>query len=67
VHVVPSGDQWACETDGNIRSTHATQEEAIKQGRLLAEDESSELVIHSKDGRIREKDSHGNDPRSVPG
>jgi hypothetical protein len=35
VHVVPSGDQWACEVSGNIRSTHATQGEAIKQGRFL--------------------------------
>jgi hypothetical protein len=52
---------------GNIRSTHATQDEAIKQGRILAEDQNSELVIHGADGRIREKDSHGNDPRDIPG
>ena len=67
VHVVPSGNLWACEIDANIRSMHETQDEAIKQGRFLAEDQNSELVIHGKDGRIREKDSHGNDPRSVPG
>ena len=45
------------------RSTRETQEEAIKQGRGLAD----ELVIHGKDGRIREKDSHGRDPRDIPG
>ena len=67
VHVVPSGDQWACEVSGNIRSTHATQGEAIKQGRFLAEEQNSELIIHGKDGQIREKDSHGNDPRNIPG
>ena len=27
---------------------------------FLAEDQNSELVIRGKDGRIREKDSHGN-------
>jgi Uncharacterized protein conserved in bacteria (DUF2188) len=67
VHVVPEGNLWACEIDGNIRSTHETQEEAIKEGRGLAEDQNSELVIHGQDGRIREKDSHGNDPRNIPG
>jgi hypothetical protein len=67
VHVVPNGNLWACEIDGNIRSTHETQEEAIKEGRGLAEDQNSELVIHGQDGRIREKDSHGNDPRNIPG
>ena len=67
VHVVPEGNLWACEIDGNIRSTHETQEEAIKEGRGLAEAQNSELVIHGKDGRIREKDSHGNDPRDILG
>ena len=35
VHVVPSGEQWACEIDGNKRSTHATQQEAIETGPSL--------------------------------
>ncbi len=67
VHVVPSGNQWACEIGGNTRSTHDTQDEAIKQGRHLADDQNSELVIHAEDGSIREEDSHGNDPRDIPG
>ena len=67
VHVVPEGDRWACEIDDKVRSTHRTQDEAVQQGRQLAEDENGELVIHGEDGKIREKDSHGNDPRNVPG
>ena len=67
VHVVPDATLWSCEIDGNIRSTHETQAEAITEGRRLAEDQSSELVIHGQDGKIREKDSHGNDPRDIPG
>ena len=67
VHVVPSGNLWACEIDGHTRSTNETQEEAIKEGRGLAEDQNSELVIRGQDGRMREKDSHGNDPRNIPG
>jgi hypothetical protein len=67
VHVVPNGDQWACEMNGNTRSTHDTQDEAINHGRHLAEEQGSELVIHGEGGDIREKDSHGNDPRDIPG
>jgi len=67
VHVVPQASRWGLEVDGQIRSTHDTQQEAIDQGRQLAERERGELVIHGKDGQIREKDSHGNDPRDIPG
>jgi Uncharacterized protein conserved in bacteria (DUF2188) len=67
VHVVPSGILWACEINGHTRSTHETQDEAIKHGRHLAEEQASELVVHAQDGSIREKDSHGNDPRDIPG
>jgi hypothetical protein len=49
------------------RDTFDTQDEAIQEGRQLAEEENGELVIHGEDGQIREKDSHGNDPRNIPG
>ncbi len=55
VHVVLAGDQWVCEINGNARSTHDTQDEAIKHGRQLAEEQASELVVHAQDGSIREK------------
>ena len=67
VHVVPAGDRWACEINGNTRSTHDTQAEAISQGQHLADEQSAELVVHAQDGSIRKKDSHGNDPRNIPG
>ncbi|MGH3340503.1 MAG: DUF2188 domain-containing protein, partial [Propionibacteriaceae bacterium] len=35
VHVVPKGDRWACEMNGNTRSIHETQGEAIEFGRHL--------------------------------
>ena len=62
-----AGKPLGLEVDGDIRSTHDTQEEAINEGRGLAEQEQGELVIHGEDGKIREKDSHGNDPRNIPG
>lgn len=39
-----------------------TQAKAIERARKIARNQESELVIHGKDGRIREKDSYGNDP-----
>jgi hypothetical protein len=67
VHVVPSGDNWALEVDGQQRESFDTQDGAIQQGRQLAEEENGELVIHGEDGQIREKGSHGNDPSDIPG
>ena len=67
VHVVPAGDEWAVEVDGQTRDSFATQNEAITRGGQLAGEEGGELVIHGADGQIREKSSHGNDPRDVPG
>ena len=67
VHVVPHQDGWALEVGGDKRSSHSTQQDAISQGRELADAERGELVIHGEDGQIREKVSHGDDPRDVPG
>jgi hypothetical protein len=67
VHVVPSGDGWAIEVDGDERDSFDNQDEAIEAGRELASSEGGELVVHGQDGQIREKTSHGNDPRDIPG
>lgn len=63
-HVVPSGNKWAVRGAGNERCTKivATQKQAIKIARVIAIYQQSELVIHKKDGTIRDKDSFGNDP-----
>ncbi len=67
VHVVPERDRWAIEIDGTNYDSFDTQAAAIATGRALAADQHSELVIHGAGGQIREKDSHGNDPRDIPG
>jgi len=43
-------------------STHLTQGAAAQAGRRVAQRNQSELVIHRPNGRIRDKDSFGNDP-----
>ncbi|WP_223789943.1 DUF2188 domain-containing protein [Marinicella meishanensis] len=65
VHVVPhKSGGWATKSSGSSRagSVHSTQKEAIKQARNQAIRERSEVVIHRKNGQIRDKDSYGNDP-----
>ena len=63
-HVVPHDRGWAVKPAGGSRasSVHNTQREAIDTAREIARNQRSELFIHGRDGRIRERDSHGNDP-----
>ena len=63
-HVVPHQRKWAVRGEGNKRvtSTHDTQSEAIGSAREIAQRQRSEGVIHRPNGRIRDKDSYGNDP-----
>ena len=63
-HVVPRDDGWAVKGAGNSRATsvHDTQAGAIARAREIAQNQQSELLIHGRDGRIRARDSYGNDP-----
>jgi len=63
-HVVPQGDKWAVkgEKAGRADSLHGTQGKAIDRARELAKEQKGEVVIHRPDGKIRDKDSYGNDP-----
>lgn len=63
-HVVPRSGQWAVLGEGNERasSVRRTQERAIRDAVRIARHERSEVVIHGRDGKIRDKDSYGHDP-----
>lgn len=63
-HVVPNNGQWQVKRQGSEKATKnfETQKQAIDYGRSIAIRQQSELVIHGRDGRIRDKDSYGNDP-----
>jgi hypothetical protein len=68
VHVVPAGGDWAVRREGgDVLSTHSTQAEAEQVGRELAKTEKVEFQLHGADGKIRERDSYGNDPRGSKG
>lgn len=65
-HVVPNPSRggWDVKRNNAQRaSIHTeTKAEAVIAGREMSQRAGSELVIHGKDGRIQQKDSHGNDP-----
>ncbi|MGH8615014.1 MAG: DUF2188 domain-containing protein [Gammaproteobacteria bacterium] len=63
-HVLPNGDDWAVKGAGAHRATAVldTQQAAIDLGRQIAQHQGTELFIHDRHGRIRARDSHGNDP-----
>jgi uncharacterized protein YdaT len=63
-HVVPVDGEWGVRGERNARLTsiHTTQAEAIEAAREIAINQHSEVVIHRRNGRIRDKDSYGNDP-----
>lgn len=62
-HVVPHNNGWAVKGAGNGKATKVvdTQKEAIGIAKQIAKNQQSELVIHRPDGRIRDKESYGND------
>lgn len=63
-HVVPNGNHgWKIIKDGSdrARGLYKTKNEAIDAGRKISQNQKTELVIHGKDGKIQNKDSHGND------
>lgn len=63
VHVVQRGNQWGALREGASRTSgnFDTQAQAISAGRQMARSAKGELVIHGLDGKIRARDSYGND------
>ena len=51
-HVVKNDDQWGVRGEGK----------AIDYAKSVAQNQRSEVLIHGKDGKIRERNSYGNDP-----
>ena len=63
-HITKKNGEWRVIGEKNKKATKkfATQKEAIDYGRKVAINQQSELVIHGVNGKIRDKDSYGNDP-----
>lgn len=64
-HVVPAPNGgWNIKKGGADRASahNETKAKAIDIARKISKNQGSELVIHNKNGRISQSDSHGNDP-----
>jgi len=68
-YVVRHGQQWGVRGEGNDRLTAVfdTQADALARGRVIAQNEHSELRIQDSDGKFREAWSYGKDPFPPPG
>lgn len=67
VHVVPSPTahgKFVNKLEGSTRpiSRPTTQAKSIQKAIPIAKQNRSEVVIHGRDGRVRESDSYGKDP-----
>ena len=69
VHVLPGDKGWRVEVEGSsqARSTHKTQSEAAKAARTIARRNKSELLIHGRNGRVRDRSTYGQDPHRTKG
>ena len=64
-HVTPHPNGgWQLKGAGNLKATvrTKTQAESYKVAKEIATNEHSEVIVHGQNGRIREKNSFGNDP-----
>jgi hypothetical protein len=64
-HLVPNPDGgWDVKRNGAEKaSVHAdTKAEAEKYGREISRNQKTEFIIHDKNGKIQNSDSHGKDP-----
>ena len=61
--VSPRNRQWAVHGERNQKDTKIfnTQKEALNHAIKIAKNQKSEVIIQGRDGRIRSKDSYGND------
>lgn len=64
IHIVPDNGRWSTKVQGvkTPLKTFKTQASAISHGKKIARGLSSELIIHRRNGQIRERNSYGSDP-----
>lgn len=60
IHVVPDGEEWAVEMEGDgvPTSSYLTEEDATAAGRELARKQEAGLEVHGADGEVKLRDSY---------
>lgn len=64
IHTTFKDNEWHSKKEGQAEplSSHRTKDAAMKASVRAAKAAGVEHVIHGKDGKIKDKDSYGNDP-----
>ena len=59
-HVVPHPEGWAVKGEGNERYTaiFSYQDKAIERAKEIAQNYKSDVIIHRKDGTVRDRMSY---------
>ena len=67
VHVIRNRVRggWKVTQGGRTLSNHRTQETALTAARRVARRHRVDLVTHGRNGRIRSKDSFGNEASAI--
>ena len=62
-------DGWQVKGSGNSRATsiHARQEDAWAETRARAKEAGGEAYLNGRNGKIRARNTYGNDPKSTKG
>ena len=61
--------RWAVQRDGTSRASKVfdRKTDAVSRARTQAKRNGAELVVRDQQSKVKQKDSHGRDPRSIPG
>jgi hypothetical protein len=65
-HVIPKDGHWMVQREGDYARVFSTQREAIAIARAGARKGSGQLVVHGRNGRIRQHDTYGMPPIQDP-
>ena len=62
-HVVPHDEGWAVKGQGNSKYTaiYKYQDDAIRRARSIAKKHGADVIIHGRDGRVRDRMSFDKD------
>lgn len=64
IHITKCEEGWQVKEakTGRVFSVSSTQQAAIEYGTMVARSSESEILIHGRNGKIRERNTFGNDP-----
>ena len=69
-HVTPNVNGWQVKQAGSDETEFLVDDKdnAVNHARDLAQaNQPSQVIIHTRDGKIAEERTYGDDPRSIPG